>query len=486
MKNKVVNMKKLLRWGIAAAAVVLAACSPRETTLVLLSTNDMHARIQHFPRLASAVRACRDTAQLVMLVDAGDRWTGNAYVDKAPTPGMPMIALMNRLGYDVATLGNHEFDFGQTFLGRMIDSMDFEVICANLESDTCVFPQLAPWVVFEEQGVRIGFVGVVTNYEGPGHPAGNAANFEGLRFPDPQEAARRCAGELRPKVDLLVLVSHMGDDRDAELLAGETRYDLVIGGHTHVLRDTLVNGTLLTQTGKNLAHVGATTIRLRDGRIVGIDSRIVPLADYEPDPDFQAEVDRCYADPELNRPIGEFARAATAWGVANWMAGAVADETDAEVGFYHVGGVRLDSIPAGGMSTARVYDLEPFGSEIAVMRMTPAQMRRMILAKYNDTENRKESHRIDLVSTTPYEIVTNAADSALDVRFPQLREGHRYRVAISDYAFRNYRELDCTEGRITGVKVADVLLEELEEDSPLEPDNRPRQRIVRTDTGRSA
>ena len=72
-------------------------------------------------------------------------------------------------------------------------------------------------------------VGVVTNYEGPGHPAGNDANFEGLRFPDPQQAARRCADSLRSKVDVLVLLSHMGDDRDAELLATEHRYDLVIG-----------------------------------------------------------------------------------------------------------------------------------------------------------------------------------------------------------------------------------------------------------------
>ena len=278
---------------------------------------------------------------------------------------------------------------------------------------------------------------------------------------------------------MLVLVSHMGDDRDAELLATETRYDVVIGGHTHELRDTLVNGTLLTQTGKNLANVGVTTIRLRGKRVESVDYRIVPLAGYEPDPAYCAEVERYYADPELNRPVGEFSAAAGAWGVANWMAAAVADEADAEVGFYHVGGVRLDSIPAGGMSTARVYDLEPFGTEIAVMRMTPADMRRMILSKYNDTENRKEAHRIDLVSTTPYEILTDAQDNALDVRFPKLREWRSYRVAVSDYVFKNYRDLNYTDGGITGVKVADVLLEELEEDSPLEPDNRPRQRITR-------
>lgn len=305
-------MKRWTRSALLALMLAAAACSPREQMLVLLSTNDMHARIQYFPQLAAAVAACRDTVPGAVLVDAGDRWTGNAYVDLAPTPGMPVIALMNRLGYDAATLGNHEFDRGQAFLGRMIDSMDFEVVCANVVSDTCTFPSLPPATVIERDGVKIGLVGAVTNYEGPGHPAGNASSFEGLRFPDPQQRAMEVGAELRPKVDVLVLLSHMGDDRDAELLGRCGLFDVVIGGHTHVECDTVINGTLMTQTGKNLSNVGVTTIRLRGGKVVGSDFRIVPLAGYEADPEYRAEVERYYADPELNRPVGEFAGRPTA------------------------------------------------------------------------------------------------------------------------------------------------------------------------------
>ena len=469
-------MRRIFRIFLSVAVVAAAACAPRERTVVLLSTNDMHAKIQNFPRLAAAVEACRDTAEVV-LVDAGDRWTGNAYVDRVPTPGMPIIALMNRLGYDAATLGNHEFDHGQAFLGRMVDSMDFEVVCANVVSDTCTFPQLPPSVVLERGGLRIGFVGAVTNYEGPGHPAGNASSFEGLRFPDPQEAAAREGAALRPECDLLVLLSHMGDDRDAEFLAGGTPYDLVIGGHTHVVRDTLINGTLLTQTGKDLKNLGVTVVRFSGRRVAQMDFRLVPLSEYTPDETYAELVDAYYADPGLNRPVGEFSSAVSQVGLANWMAAAVADQADAEVGFYHIGGVRLDTLPAGGVSTARVYDLEPFGTLVARMRMTPAQMRRMIVAKYN--EPTREGHRIDLVSTTPYEIVTDAGDRAVDVRFPELREGRRYEVAVSDYVYKNYDELDYAEGRITDDRVADALVEELEDDSPLVPDNRLRQTVRR-------
>lgn len=474
-------MRSLFR--LAAAVLLLAAvaaCTPREQTIVLLSTNDMHAKIQRFPALASAVAACRDTMPSAVLLDAGDRWTGNAYVDLAPTPGMPLITLMNRLRYDVATFGNHEFDHGQAFLGRLLDSMAFEVVCANVVSDTCTFPQVPPYVVLERDGLRIGVVGTVTNYEGPGHPAGHTASFVGLEFPDPQQRAVECAEALRPEVDVLVLVSHMGHDRDIELLGRETRYDVVIGGHTHEEIDTLVNGTLLTQTGKNLQHVGVTTLRLRGRKVVGADFRLVPLDGYAPDSAYLAAVNGYYADERLNRPVGSFAAQADKEGLANWMAAAAARSIRAEVGFYHIGGVRLDSIPAGGVGVATIYDLEPFGTQVASMRMTPRQMEQMIVTKYNELT--REGHRLDMVATTPYEILTDAQDRAVGVRFPQLRDGRSYRVAMSDYIFKNYKGQEYSDGAVTGVKVADVLLGELEWRSPVKPDNSLRQSVARTET----
>ena len=265
------------------------------------------------------------------------------------------------------------------------------------------------------------------------------------------------AAELRPKVDVLILLSHMGDDRDMELLAKETRFDLVVGGHTHVELDTLVNGTLLTQTGRNLRNVGVSTIRLRGRRVVGIDFRLVSLDDYRPDSLFARKVETYYADPALTETIGSFAGQADKAGLANWMASSIAEETGSRIGVYHVGGVRLDGIPAGDVSRARVYDLEPFGTRIAVMKMTPEQIRRMIVAKYN--EPTREGHRIDLVLTTPYTVLVESDDRAFDVRFRDLREGRVYTLALSDYIFRNYPGLEYSDGAILDTGVAEVLCE---------------------------
>ncbi len=497
-------MKKLFFRSATLAFVFAAvACAPRERTLVLLSTNDIHAQIDRFPQLAAAVEACRDTVANVVLLDAGDRWTGNPYVDRAQTPGMPIIRLMNRLGYDAATLGNHEFDHGQAFLGRIVDSMEFAVVCANVRSDTCTFPQLPHYTILERDGIRIGVVGVVTNYEGPGHPAGHASSFAGLEFPDPQAMAQMYGEELRPQVDVLVLVSHMGDDRDEEFLlkaahsayvrgehvdgsaASENRadgghllYDVVIGGHTHEIRNSVVGGTQLTQTGKNLNNVGVTVIRMRGRKVVDCSFRLVDLSVYEAAEPYAREVLAYNANPELNRPAGRFTNGAGPLGLAGWMARSIAAATKSEIGFYHRGGVRVDTIPAGDVSRAKIYALEPFNSTVAVSRMTPEALRRIIMAKYNDTCNLKEAHRIDLVATTPYTIVTDADDNAVDVLFPQLQEGRIYRMAYNDYVFKNYAEIDRPNGRLLeDMRVNEVLLEVLSSGRPVTVDNTPLQKI---------
>lgn len=469
-------MKNCIYTLFAAVVLMISACTPRERTLVILSTNDMHGKMQRFPHLTAAVKACRDTVEQVLLVDAGDRWTGNAYVDRVQLPGRPMIALMNEIGYDVVTLGNHEFDFGQAHLGGILDSLcRFEVVCANIESDTATFQPVAPWHIVERDGVKIGLVGVVTNYEGQGTPAGNKSSYVGLRFSDPQEAAVRAADALRHQVDVLILLSHMGHDRDYELLTRENRYDLVVSAHTHEYLDTVVCGTQLGQTYKDLRNVGATTIRLKGRKVVSVAYENVLTTAYAPDSACLEAVNRYYADEELNRPIGHITALATKEGLANWFVELMKRPTGAEVGFYHIGGVRLDTLAMGGVGTAAVYDLEPFSSRVAEMQMTPDEMRRMLITKYN--EPTREGHRIDLHSTTPYTIVVNDNNEAVDVKFPTLKEGREYRVAISDYAFKNYQGLVYREGRIREELITDLMLEALRT-APVTPDNRQHATIL--------
>ncbi len=475
-----------MKWSFKIILLVLCLAmlgclynnSFREQTVVILATNDMHANIKNFPKLAAAVKACRDTTDKVLLLDAGDRWTGDAYVDMADEAGMPIIELMNKLGYDAATLGNHEFDHGQAHLGKVIGKMDCEVICANAVSDTCTFPVLKPCDIFKVGNLKVGIVGAVTNYEGGDHPAGHASSFVGVRFPDPQEMSMKYGRELRDKCDIMLLVSHMGDDRDAELLNKYDGYDAIIGGHTHVEIDTVINGTLLTQAYKRLKNVGVTKIHMKGKTVESIEFDNYPLENYADDAEFAGEVAKYMSDPELGKAVGNFDTDADKVGLANWMAEEIRQEVKADIGMYHFGGVRLDGLRKGEVKFADLYNLEPFGTTICVMTMDRDALRKMIISKYNDPVNAKEAHRIDLFSTVPYIIYVDKQDMARDVQFPGLRN-KKYEVAVPDYVFKTYHDMDYTSSKQFDERISNILIRRLQNYGNYTPDNVLRQQVDR-------
>ena len=451
-----------------------------ERCVVILSTNDIHSQLDNFPRLASAVRQCRDTVECI-LVDAGDRWTGSAFVDLAPQPRKPIIDLMNRLGYRVATFGNHEFDGGREFLRQMMENYRFKVVCANIRgSEPGMFPKVEPCIVEHIGGLNIGFAGVVTNFQN-GHPEGNDASFVGLEFPDAFESAQAALRQMKPKCDVAVAVSHLGCKFDSVLLNRVPGFDVMISGHTHLLLDGEVNGTLVGQTKKGLYALGVTTIRARGKRILGIDYRNVLLQDYPLDAEYQRLVDEIKADPYLNEKVGYNTAELDKTGLADMHTTLIRDAVGADLSFYHYGGIRLSELPADSVSRATLIDSDIFISHVYTMTMTPAQMRKMILTKYNDTGNANESHRVDLYSTEPYTIVTDHSDNALNVLFPTLQEGHRYKVAICSYVVENYKGIESEDVvYYPEPTIPEIFLDYFASHSPVTFSNEPKQFVRRT------
>ena len=129
----------------------LSGCqNTEEKEIVIISTNDIHGRIEQFSKLATFVKRIKEEHPNVILVDAGDRFTGNPYVDHAKEKGFPIISLMNDLGYEVGTLGNHEFDFGQKILRARINDATFPIICANINSSRGELDSIPPYHIIEK------------------------------------------------------------------------------------------------------------------------------------------------------------------------------------------------------------------------------------------------------------------------------------------------------------------------------------------------
>lgn len=437
-------------------SLVMVACAPSAKEVVLLTTNDIHAQIDQFPRLATAVERCRDTAE-VILIDAGDRWTGNAYVDLAEER-RPIIELMNRLGYDLAALGNHEFDGGQALLEASAAYAEFPILCANIHCGEGAL--LRPFEAnrfLTRGGIRFGITSVVTNYGPNNHPDGHDHIFEGLSFDDAVSTAAEQHALLSSQGDITIALTHIGLERDRELAALAPDYDLIIGGHSHDKAGEQVGEVLVTQAGKNLKQIGVTVVRLSEEGNRELSFRLLSLEDYEPHPDYQAMVESYKADPSLQRTVGHLAAPASRIGLANLFAESVRRAAETEIGLYHYGGVRLDTLAAGEVPILAIYNLDPFASQVSTLKMTPEELRDLILTKFNDTVKPSEAHCIDLFATIPYTVVRDAKGDAADVVFPTLDKGRRYTVAMGDYVYKTYREVRGEEGTTLPILVTDAL-----------------------------
>lgn len=250
-----------------------------ETPLVLLHTNDTHSQLEPYKsddkynpnmagivRRAALIKAVRSKEPNVLVVDAGDFVQGTPYFNLFH--GDAEMSLMNKLGLDAITLGNHEFDNGIPFLTKMLKKAKFKVISSNYDvSATPLKKFVRPWLIVKKGKLRIGIVSANINPSGLISPA----NFSGVKYLEPYETAESKAAWLKTvkKCNVVICLSHLGFDNKGEApddirLAEKTKsIDVIIGGHTHTfLRNPAkkVNAVgdtvLINQVGKGGIYVG--------------------------------------------------------------------------------------------------------------------------------------------------------------------------------------------------------------------------------------
>ncbi|MBQ0081642.1 MAG: 5'-nucleotidase C-terminal domain-containing protein [Alistipes sp.] len=449
----------------------------KKRQFVIISTNDIHSSIDNIPRLATLVKGCRDTIETILL-DAGDRWTGGSYVDLAKGR-RPILDLLGKVGLTAGALGNHEFDMGPSFLDDAIKYSNFSTICCNLKSDTIALNNPKKFLTLRlSNGLKLFITGVVSTAENS-YPEGAKWCFKNLSFCDPILSAHGLLKESRG-CDMRILLSHMGDVLDCRYASEYGEYDLIIGGHTHAVVDTLVNGVTIGQTGLKLKRAGLTLVKFRGRKIESIAYRNIDLTTLSEDSVISNHVRRIKDNPELARKVGSLSHGLNFIGMANLITSIIKDATYSDIGIYHYGGIRLSSLPKGDVPLCAATDIDPFHSQIVILEMTAEQIRKAILAKYNDTGNVKDSHQIDLMASVPYTIVTDAKDNAVDVIFPTLDSRKKYRVALSDYVANQYPGLEYSSRTDSEIYVIDAINHTLEKHSPLDISCEPKQsKIVR-------
>lgn len=252
--------------------------------LEVLHTNDTHSCIMPLnPNLADTAVAgrggfLRRVAMIkeeraknpdLLLIDSGDFSQGSPFYTMFK--GDVEVGLMNLMGYDAVTIGNHEFDFGLENMARIFKMAKFPVVCANYDfTGTCVEGLVKPYVIIKRNGLKIGLFGLSPQLEG----LVDLSKCKGVTYLDPVEVGNRVAAELKhdKKCDVVICVSHLGWLRpdemgDQKLLASSKDIDLVLGGHSHSYFKDLryVNNAEgkavpVDQNGKNAMYVGKLTL----------------------------------------------------------------------------------------------------------------------------------------------------------------------------------------------------------------------------------
>lgn len=153
-------MRKLVLSALAAM-MVLAASAQERRELHILSTNDMHAAIECMPRLGFVADSLRALYPDLLILSAGDNRSGEPINDMYEIAAYPMVALMNIIGFDATTLGNHEFDSGQEGLAKLIDMSAFSALCANVQPASKWNMHVKPYQIFDCGGLSVGVIGAV-------------------------------------------------------------------------------------------------------------------------------------------------------------------------------------------------------------------------------------------------------------------------------------------------------------------------------------
>lgn len=276
------------RWlfFILMLAVSLTGEAKKEKQLVILHTNDTHSTIMpinaQLPDTMKAGRAgaLRRIAMLkeergknpdLLLFDSGDFFQGSAYYTLFK--GDVEIGLMNRMGYDAVTIGNHEFDFGMEEMARVFRLATFPIVCANYDfTGTPCEGLVKPYIIIKRNGIKIGVFGVSPKLEGLVSPK----NCVGVKYLDPAKVALETASMLKKekKCDVVICLSHLGwksnrGEDDQYMIAGSRDIDLVLGGHTHSYFKTLkyeknMDGKQVPvdQNGKHAVFVGKMVMTL--------------------------------------------------------------------------------------------------------------------------------------------------------------------------------------------------------------------------------
>ena len=366
---------------------------------VILHTNDVHGAVNGYACIAQLKADYEAKGAEVILVDAGDFSQGTTYV--SVTKGADAVTMMNAAGYDVVTLGNHEFDYGYAQLKENMSKAKFKVVCADVfnENGTPIFD--ANYTYTTKSGVKVGFFGMETPET---QTKANPALIKGLTFATGDAFTKAAADQVAAlkDADVVICLAHLGIDaesapyRSTDLYAAVKGIDFIIDGHSHTVMTKGEKGEPIQSTGTAFANIGVIVIdnatkkiesnslfevkedTAKDETVSAAAKTIVDRVDAEYDVVFAksevtlngAKAPNGNRDSETNN--GDLITDAMIWKVMQNKEGLTVD-ADHVVAITNGGGIRA-AIKPGDVTKKDINTVLPFGNTVAVIYVTGAEL----------------------------------------------------------------------------------------------------------------
>ncbi|WP_069998631.1 5'-nucleotidase C-terminal domain-containing protein [Cellulosilyticum sp. I15G10I2] len=390
-KKSFVSFIALLLMTVLLLPAHLMAAETTPKTITIVYTNDTHSRVEAnpgigFAKIAAKINELRDTngKENVLVLDAGDTLHGLPIA--TVTKGEGIVQILNAIGYDAMTPGNHDFNYGQEHLLTLSRKMNFPLISANIKKTDGTTP-FVPYIIKEVNGIKLGIFGLSTpetTYKT--HPK----NVAELTFEDPSKVAQTMVAELQGKTDIIIALSHLGVDESStytsEKVAQEvTGIDLIVDGHSHTTlpEGRQIKDTLIVQAGEYGNAIGIVTAAVGADKKVSFSPSLYTkedAVDAAPDEKLTALISelKMAFDALTGEKIGstpvklEGARDFVRTGetnMGNLIVNAMLEATGADVALTNGGGIRA-SIEAGDITKKDIITVLPFGNYIATLDVT--------------------------------------------------------------------------------------------------------------------
>jgi 5'-nucleotidase / UDP-sugar diphosphatase len=364
---------------VAALSAGLVSAQQQPVHVVIAHTNDIHGQL--LPR--NGVGGIAEMATLIrgmnpdLVLDGGDLFTGTFISDEFK--GEPTIQALNAIRYTAGTIGNHEFDYGQSVLRARLREARFPLLSANLVTP---LREIKKYTVVRVKGIRFGIIGLSTEeITTTTHPK----NLGGVKVLDIVASIQQILPEVRRNSDFIIVTSHLNTEEEKRVAEAFPEIRLIVGGHVHAALGPLMLGqTMVAKTGNIGRFVGRVDLDFSGRTLTRIEARLLPVMGVTPAPDIAKIITpfREKVEERMSQVIGEAIADLmnsnnSESSLGNLVADAYREKGKTQIALQNPGGIRA-RISMGKITWGNVFEVLPFQNTLVTLKLTGAQLKKTL------------------------------------------------------------------------------------------------------------